>query len=125
MQDPELAEITCHDRLVEVLGSRDYPRQDEVLFTLLRRAAASDVGGVVASELVMNAMLPAVPGITGRVIRACRAASSDRQHRGVRGVGVSAAEDDHDLQATVIGHLWERVRCFPLQRRHHVAANLV
>ncbi|MGC7096711.1 hypothetical protein ACPZ19_18720 [Amycolatopsis lurida] len=124
--DPALAEIADHAGLVEVLSSRDYPRQDEVLFTLLRRAATLGDEGIVASKIVVNAMIPAVPGIVGRVIRAGRAAlATGGPRRGVTGGGVSAAEENADLQAVVIGHLWEQVRCYPLRRPHHVAINLV
>ncbi|MEV7038332.1 hypothetical protein [Amycolatopsis sp. NPDC051061] len=74
----------------------------------------------------MNAMLPAVPGIVGRVIRAARTAGiAVGIRRGVTGGGVSASEESRDIQAAVIGHLWEQTRCYPLRRRHHVAANLV
>ncbi|MDI5979030.1 hypothetical protein [Amycolatopsis magusensis] len=124
--DPALAEIADHAGLVEVLSSRDYPRQDEVLFTLLRRAATLGDEGIVASKIVVNAMIPAVPGIVGRVIRASRAAlATGGPRRGVTGAGVSAAEENADVQAMVVGHLWEQVRCYPLRRPHHVAINLV
>ncbi|GAA4544830.1 sigma-70 RNA polymerase sigma factor region 4 domain-containing protein [Amycolatopsis samaneae] len=124
-RDPALATITSHTQLGEVLATRDYVRHDEVLFTLVRRAATVGEDGLVAAELVMTAMLAAVPGITGRVLRACQAATGGGVRRGLCGAGVSATEDVRDVQATVIGHLWERVRSYPLRRRHHVAANLV
>ncbi|MFI6031351.1 hypothetical protein [Amycolatopsis magusensis] len=121
-----MVEIIDHACLAEVLSSRDYPRQDEVLFTLLRRAATLGDEGIVAAKIVVNAMVPAVPGVVGRVIRAGRAAlATGGPRRGVTGGGVSAAEENADVQATVIGHLWEQVRCYPLRRPHHVAINLV
>ncbi|NBH06021.1 hypothetical protein [Amycolatopsis sp. SID8362] len=121
---PAFADITCHQDLVAVLATRDYPRHDEVLRALLTRAA--EPGGAVAAEIVVNAMLPAVPGIVGRVVHAVRvAAGGVGVRRGVTGGGVSAAEDSRDIQASVIGHLWEQSRCYPLRRRNHVAANLV
>jgi hypothetical protein len=43
----------------------------------------------------------------------------------VTGGGVSASEDSRDIQSSVIGHLWEQSRCYPLRRHHHVAANLM
>ncbi|WP_239070506.1 hypothetical protein [Amycolatopsis sp. SID8362] len=123
-ESPALADITCHQDLVAVLATRDYPRHDEVLHALLTRAA--EPGGVVAAEIVVNAMLPAVPGIVGRVVHAVRvAAGGVGVRRGVTGGGVSAAEDSRDIQASVIGHLWEQSRCYPLRRRNRVAANLV
>lgn len=125
-QDPALKGISDHEELTAVLASRDYARHDAVLFTLLRRAATLGADGIVASELVVSAMLPSVPGIVGRIARACRAAVNGfGARRGVRGGGVSAAETTADLQAMVIGHLWELVRSYPLRRCHHVAANLV
>ncbi|MFD8493335.1 hypothetical protein [Amycolatopsis sp. NPDC059657] len=124
-QDPALAGISSHDRLVEVLRGKDYPRHDVVLHSLLRRASTQDDDGRLAAELVVNAMIPAVPGVVGRVIRATRAAAcTSGVRRGVTGAGVSASESNRDIQAGVIGHLWETVRCYPLRRRNHVAANL-
>lgn len=124
--DPTLADVDSYRSLVEVLAGRDYARHDEVLFTLLQRAALTDGECGVAAELVLNAMLPAVPGIVGRVIRASRAAiGAFGARRGVTGGGVSANEANADVQAAVIGHLWEQIRCYPLRRHNHVAANLV
>lgn len=126
LHDPALADVTSHQQLTEILETRDYARHDEVLFTLLRRAATLGAEGALASEIVLNAMLPAVPGIVCRVLRVCRAAvGTFGARRGVTGGGVSATEDSVDVQAAVIGHLWEQIRCYPLQRRHHVAANLM
>ncbi len=125
-EEPTLAEIDCHLALVDVLATRDYTRHDEVLHALLVRAAERASSGIVATEIVVNAMLPAVPGIVGRVVRAVRAAGGALSvRRGVTGGGVSASEDSRDIQAAVIGHLWEQTRCYPLRRQHHVAANLV
>ncbi|RSM37969.1 hypothetical protein DMA12_35040 [Amycolatopsis balhimycina DSM 5908] len=126
VEETALSEVASHDDLVAVLATRDYTRHDDVLHALLVRAAEPGNGGVVATEIVVNAMLPAVPGIVGRVVRAARAAGgSVGVRRGVTGGGVSAAEDCQDIQAAVIGHLWEQARCYPLRRREHVAANLV
>ncbi|MFI7114963.1 hypothetical protein [Amycolatopsis sp. NPDC049868] len=125
-QDPALEGASTHERLSEVLANRDYARHDDVLYALLQRAALAGEVGAVAGEVVLNAMLPAVPGIAGRVIRASRAAiGTFGARRGVTGAGVSANEASADVQAAVIGHLWEQIRCYPLRRRHHVAANLV
>ncbi|MGY6651344.1 hypothetical protein ACXIZN_04185 [Amycolatopsis sp. TRM77291] len=124
--DLALADVSSHSRLTEVLDSRDYERHDEVLYALLQRAAIDGNGGAVAAELVLNAMVAAVPGIVARVIRASRAAvGTFGARRGVTGGGVSLNETNADVQAAVIGHLWEQIRCYPLRRRHHVAANLV
>jgi hypothetical protein len=126
VEEPALSTITSHQGLAEVLATRDYARHDEVLHALLVRAAKSDSAGLTATEIVVNAMLPAVPGIVGRVVRAARTAGDGiGVRRGVTGGGVSAAEDSRDIQAAVIGHLWEQTRCYPLRRRHHVAANLM
>ncbi|MGW5745408.1 hypothetical protein [Amycolatopsis sp. NPDC003861] len=73
-EDPALAELACHRELAAVLATRDYSRHDEVLHALLVRAAKPDSAGVTAAEIVVNAMLPAVPGIVGRVVRAAWAA---------------------------------------------------
>ena len=125
-EEPVLAGVTCHQDLVTVLATHDYARHDEVLYALLFRAAATGPSGVVATEIMVNAMLPVVPGIVGRVVRAARvAARGVGARRGVTGGGVSASEDSRDIQASVIGHLWEQSRCYPLRRRHHVAANLM
>lgn len=72
-QDPALEGVGSHERLSEVLASRDYARHDEVLYALLQRAALAGAEGVVAGEVVLNAMSPAVPRVVGRVIRASRA----------------------------------------------------
>ncbi|MEU8632498.1 hypothetical protein AB0C38_10045 [Amycolatopsis sp. NPDC048633] len=121
-----LSSITSHQELNDVLATRDYARHDEVLYALLTRAGESNAEGVAATEMVVNAMLPAVPGIVARVVRAARAAGGGvGVRRGVTGGGVSASEDSRDIQAAVIGHLWEQTRCYPLRRRYHVAANLV
>ncbi|WP_216216855.1 hypothetical protein [Amycolatopsis aidingensis] len=126
LQERALAGTSSRARLRAVLGTRDYDRHDAVLFALLQRAAAEGRDGVVAAELVLDAMAPAVPGIVGRVLRAMRVvATSQGPRRGVTGAGVSATEDAHDVQVMVLGHLWEVVRCYPLRRRRHVAANLV
>ncbi|WP_143105054.1 hypothetical protein [Amycolatopsis regifaucium] len=67
-----------------------------------------------------------MPGIVARVIRASRAAvGTFGARRGVTGGGVCQNETNADIQAAVIGHLWEQIRCYPLRRRHHVAATLV
>ncbi|WP_329063681.1 hypothetical protein [Amycolatopsis sp. NBC_01480] len=125
-QDPDLDGIDGSEGFYAVLATREYAHHDAVLFALLRRAGVLGSEGVTAAEIVVSAMLPAVPGITGRVIRASRAAvGSFGARRGVPGGGVSASENNADIQASVIGHLWEQVRCYPLRRRHHVAANLV
>ncbi|MGW5715323.1 hypothetical protein ACWEVP_04090 [Amycolatopsis sp. NPDC003865] len=125
-EDQSLEAVTCHRDLAAVLVTRDYARHDEVLHALLVRAAEQSVTGVVATEVVVNAMLPVVPGIVGRVVRAARAAAGGSGvRRGVTGGGVSTSEDSRDIQASVIGHLWEQTRCYPLRRRHHVAANLM
>lgn len=124
--EPALSAITCHRELADVLSTRDYVRHDEVLHALLRHAATPSGEGITASEIVVNAMLPAVPGIVGRVVRAARTAGGAvGVRRGVTGGGVSASEESRDIQAAVIGHLWEQTRCYPLRRRQHVAANLV
>ena len=125
-EEPALSAITCHQGLVDVLASRDYVRHDEVLHALLVHAASSDRTGVTATEMVVNAMLPAVPGVVGRVVRAIRAVGgTGGVRRGVTGGGVSASENSRDIQAAVLGNLWEQTRCYPLRRRNHVAANLV
>ncbi|MEV6644485.1 hypothetical protein [Amycolatopsis sp. NPDC051371] len=125
-EENALSAITSHHDLIDVLRSRDYARHDEVLHALLTRAASPGGVGVTAAEIVVNAMLPAVPGIVGRVVRAARAAGSAvGVRRGVTGGGVSASEESRDIQAAVIGHLWEQTRCYPLRRGHHVAANLM
>ncbi|WP_410574335.1 hypothetical protein [Amycolatopsis sp. cmx-4-61] len=125
-EETALSGVASHDDLVAVLATRDYERHDEVLHALLVRAAAPVSSGVVATEIVVDAMLPAVPGIVGRVVRAVRSAGGAvGLRRGVAGGGVSAAEDSRDIQVSVIGHLWEQSRCYPLRRRHHVAANLM
>ncbi|MEV7038315.1 hypothetical protein [Amycolatopsis sp. NPDC051061] len=125
-EDSALSEVACHEDLVMVLSTRDYNRHDDVLHALLTRAAASGTSGITAAEMVVNAMLPVVPGIVGRIVRAARtAAGSIGARRGVTGGGVSAAEDSRDIQVSVLGHLWEQSCCYPLRRRHHVAANLM
>ncbi|MGW4524966.1 hypothetical protein [Amycolatopsis sp. NPDC004378] len=125
-EEPALSGIADHSDLVGLLSTRDYDRHDEVLHALLVRAASDGESGVIATEIVVNAMLPAVPGIVARVVRAARAATGGvGARRGVTGGGVSASEDSRDIQASVIGHLWEQSRCYPLRRRHHVAANLM
>lgn len=124
--DLALAETSSRDGLARVLATREYETHDRVLHALLERAAVAGRDGATAAEIVLSAMLPAVPGVTGRVIRAVRVATgAGGARRGVTGGGASAGEDNADVQATVIGHLWEQIRCFPLRRRHHVAANLV
>ncbi|UKD58576.1 hypothetical protein L3Q65_18235 [Amycolatopsis sp. FU40] len=124
--DLVLAETASHDALARVLATREYETHDRILHALLERAADANRDGVTAAEIVLSAMLPAVPGVTGRVIRAIRAATgAGGRRRGVTGGGASAGEANGDVQATVIGHLWEQIRCFPLRRRNHVAANLV
>ncbi|WP_206796267.1 hypothetical protein [Amycolatopsis sp. MtRt-6] len=126
VKDTTLSDVASHEDLVAILATRDYGRHDEVLHALLVRAAELGSSGVVATEIVVNALLPAVPGIVGRVVRAARAAAGAvGVRRGVTGGGVSASEDSRDIQASVIGHLWEQTRCYPLRRRQHVAANLV
>jgi hypothetical protein len=105
-EEPVLSAIACHEDLVAVLATRDYAHHDEVLHALLFRAAETGSSGVVATEIVVNALLPAVPGIVGRVVRAARAAAGAvGVRRGVTGGGVSASEDSRDIQASVIGHL--------------------
>ncbi|MBB2498458.1 helix-turn-helix domain-containing protein [Amycolatopsis echigonensis] len=124
--DLALVETSSRDRLARVLATREYETHDRILHALLERAAVPGRDGATAAEIVLSAMLPAVPGVTGRVIRAVRASTGGGgPRRGVTGGGASADEANADVQATVIGHLWEQVRCFPLRRRHHVAANLV
>lgn len=126
VEEAVFSEVASHEDLVAVVATRDYARHDEVLHALLVRAAELGDGGVVATEIVVNAMLPAVAGVVGRVVRAARAAGGAvGVRRGVTGGGVSASEDSRDIQASVIGHLWEQTRCYPLRRRHHVAANLM
>ncbi|MEV4147737.1 hypothetical protein AB0J40_28995 [Amycolatopsis sp. NPDC049691] len=125
-EDTALSDVASHEDLVAILATRDYERHDEVLHELLVRAAVTNPRGVAATEIVVNAMLPAVPGIVGRVVRAVRAAGGAvGLRRGVTGGGVSSSEESRDIQAAVIGHLWEQTRCYPLRRRHHVAANLM
>lgn len=124
--DLVLAETPGHDALARALATREYETHDRILHALLERAAETNRDGVTAAEIVLSAMLPAVPGVTGRVIRAVRAATgAGGRRRGVTGGGASAGEANGDVQATVIGHMWEQIRCFPLHRRNHVAANLV
>ncbi len=126
VEDPALSAITCHRGLVDVLATRDYARHDEVLHALLVRASSPGGGGITATEIVVNAMLPVVPGIVGRVVRVARAAGGAvGVRRGVTGGGVSASEESRDIQAAVLGHLWEQTRCYPLRRRQRVAANLM
>ncbi|MFD5092762.1 hypothetical protein ACFWMR_19315 [Amycolatopsis thailandensis] len=124
--DTALANIVTHDRLAAVLNTRDYECHDSILHTLLQRAALLNGEGTVAAQIVLTAMLAAVPGIARRVIRASRTAvSTFGTRRGLTGGGVSATETNTDVQASVIGHLWEQIRCYPIRRRHHVAANVV
>jgi len=124
--DLALAETPSWACLARVLATREYETHDRVLHALLVRAAEHGRDGVAAAEIVLLAMLPAVPGVTGRVIRAVRVASgAGGVRRGVTGGGVSAGEENVDVQAAVIGHLWEQIRCFPLRRCRCVAANLV
>lgn len=124
--DPALAETPSRDSVARVLATREYEAHDRVLHALIERAAVARPDAAIAAEIVLSAMLPAVPGVTGRVIKAVRVATGGGgARRGVTGGGVSAGEENADVQAAVIGHLWEQIRCFPLRRRHHVAANLV
>ncbi|RSM34461.1 hypothetical protein DMA12_48200 [Amycolatopsis balhimycina DSM 5908] len=125
-EEPVLSAIASYAGLVDVLATRDYARHDELLHAFLVRAASPGGGGVTATEIVVNAMLPAVPGIVGRVVHAARAAGGAvGVRRGVTGGGVSASEESRDIQAAVLGHLWEQTRCYPLRRRQRVAANLM
>src|SRR5689334_3832082 len=97
VEEPALSEIVCHADLADVLATREYSRHDEVLHALLARAAISGRAGVTATEIVVNAMLPVVPGIVGRVVRVARAAGGAvGARRGVTGGGVSASEDSRD-----------------------------
>ncbi|MEV6871572.1 hypothetical protein [Amycolatopsis sp. NPDC051128] len=83
-----LAEIACHADLADVLATREYDRHDEVLHALLARAAISDRAGVTATEIVVNAMLPVVPGIVGCVVRSLLSRCATRKARGRRSAGM-------------------------------------
>lgn len=106
--DDALAEVRSVASVAAVLCGDNHDRRDAVLLALLRRAADVGRDAELAARLVIDRMTPAVAAMTSRIGRL-----------------PSVTERPGDIAVMVLGHLWERVRCFPLHRTRHVAANLV
>ena len=111
--EPDLAEQPDLASMQTWLRAADYESRDRVLLALLRQAVPGAPHGAIAAHVLVVWMTPAVVGIVRRLLVRLAAAS--------QGTELSADQ----VQSDVIGHLWEQVRCYPLHRRSHVAANLL
>jgi hypothetical protein len=97
-----LAGFATPEQLLRHLrGLRGRPRaEDEILAALVRQAQADPL----AARVVLQALLPGLKALAGRIL-------------------LEAGERD-ELWASLLAHCWERIRCYPLERRpSRIAAN--
>jgi hypothetical protein len=89
--------------VIDRVNERGHPEEsDAVLLILLRHAAADDL----AARTVLQAMMPAVKRMTAK-FSTCGAWSAE------------------ETAAVVVAAMWERIRCYPVDRRPRKAsANL-
>jgi hypothetical protein len=100
--DPALAGFPSPQRLLRHLRSRHdvHPSKDAVLAALVRQAGTDPV----AARLVMQALLPGLKGLAGRLLL--------------------EADERDEVWSALLAHCWERIRRYPLERRpSRIAAN--
>lgn len=101
--DPLLAGLRSPAHVVDRINERGHADEsDAILLVLLRRAPSDDI----AARTVLQAMMPAVKNLTAK-FSTCGAWSPE------------------ETAAVVVAAMWERIRCYPADRRpRKVSANL-
>jgi hypothetical protein len=101
--EPSLIGLRSPGELVERANERGHAEEsDAVLLALLRHANEDDL----AARTVLQAMMPAVKNLTAK-FSTCGAWSPE------------------ETAAVVVAAMWERIRCYPVDRRpRKVSANL-
>lgn len=101
--EPPLAGLGSLGALVERANERGHVEEsDAILLVLLRHANEDDL----AARTVLQAMMPAVKNLTAK-FSTCGAWSPE------------------ETAAVVVAAMWERIRCYPVDRRpRKVSANL-
>lgn len=103
-QEPLLASFATPQQLLRHLDSirGRHQARDEILSALLRQARSEPL----AARVVLQTLLPGLKKLAGRLL-------------------LDAAQRD-ELWPTLLAHCWERIRCYPLERRPaRIAANLL
>jgi len=101
--EPWFHSVRSLGALVEWINERGHVEEsDAILLALLRHSALDDL----AARTVLQAMMPAVKNLTAK-FSTCGAWSSE------------------ETAAVVVAAMWERIRCYPVDRRpRKVSANL-
>ena len=103
-QEPVLAGFATPQQLLRQLDSLRgrHQARNEILAALVRQAQTDPL----AARVVLQTLLPGLKKIAGRLL-------------------LEAGERD-ELWSALLAHCWERIRCYPLERRPaRIAANLL
>jgi hypothetical protein len=103
-QEPVLASFATPQQLLRQLDNLRgrHEARNEILAALLRQARSDPL----AARVVLQTLLPGLKKIAGRLL-------------------LEAGERD-ELWSALLAHCWERIRCYPLERRPtRIAANLL
>jgi len=94
---------TCQQLLRHLRGLRGRTEAEDAILAALIRQARSDP---LAARVVLQALLPGLKRLAGRILL--------------------EAHQREELWSALLAHCWERIRCYPLERRPtRIAANLL
>jgi hypothetical protein len=103
-EEPALAGFATPQQLLRhIRASRGNTRAEDAVMTALVRQAGSDP---VAARMVLHALLPGLKTLARRILL--------------------DADQRDELWSSLLAHCWERIRCYPLERRpRRIAANIL
>lgn len=94
---------SCQQLLRHLRGLRGRAEAEDAILAALIRQARSDP---LAARFVLQALLPGLKRLAGRILL--------------------EAHQREELWSALLAHCWERIRCYPLERRPtRIAANLL
>jgi hypothetical protein len=103
-EEPALAGFATPQQLLRhIRASRGDTRAEDAVMTALVRQAATDP---LAARMVLHALLPGLKTLARRILL--------------------DADQRDELWSSLLAHCWERIRCYPLERRpRRIAANIL
>jgi hypothetical protein len=103
-EEPALAAFATPQQLLRhIRASRGNTRAEDAVLSALVRQAGSDP---LAARMVLHALLPGLKTLARRILL--------------------DADQRDELWSSLLAHCWERIRCYPLERRpRRIAANIL
>jgi hypothetical protein len=103
-EEPALAGFATPQQLLRhIRASRGDTRAEDAIMIALVRQAGSDP---LAARMVLHALLPGLKTLARRILL--------------------GADQREELWSSLLAHCWERIRCYPLERRpRRIAANIL